>query len=251
MYQNGSKTRNNRTVPDHSFLVAVGRAAQEDMLKECDLWEREAGELAIPDKVELQVLELARKLEKKQLNKKRNRYIRRYSYMAAAVTLLVTVSFAVLLVNADAWHGKAFNFIFQDSAAYIRIIPVETGGSDINAQTNLPADWGDAYYPDYLPEGYEFVEADTAGNARSITFQNDNGDILILSQEPSEGAEVLIDNEGTENGETDVQGSPGFWSSKGGETTLMWNQYGHLFMLYGPTDLNELKKVAEHLLYVE
>jgi hypothetical protein len=133
----------------------------------------------------------------------------------------------------------------------MKIIPVETGGTDGKTKGNLPADWTDVYYPDYLPEGYQFVKADTAGNERSITFQNEDGDILIFSQEPSEGAEVLIDKEGTENGETDVQGSTAFWSSKGGETNLMWNEYGCLFMLYGPTDLKELKKTAEHLLYIE
>jgi hypothetical protein len=132
----------------------------------------------------------------------------------------------------------------------MKIIPVETGVPDENTQSNLPADWEDVYYPDYLPEGYQFAEAAVAGNARTISFQN-GGDILIFSQEPSEGAEVLIDKEGTENGETEVQGTTAFWSSKGGETTLMWNEYGLLFMLYGPMDLNELKKVAEHLLYME
>lgn len=236
---------------NHSFFAAVGRAAQEDMLRECDLWDQESGELTIPDKVESQILELAKKHEKKHLNKKRNRYIRRYTTTAAAILLFVTVSFAVLFVNADAWRGKVFGFMFQDSAAYMKIVPVETDGPEMDAQKNLPADWEGVYYPDYLPEGYRFTEASAAGNAKSITFQRKNGDILILSQEPSEGAEVLIDKDGTENGETEVQGSPAFWSSKGGETTLMWNDYGFLFMLYAPADLDELKKVAEHLLYIE
>jgi hypothetical protein len=170
---------------------------------------------------------------------------------AAIIVLLVTGSFTALLVSADAWRGKAFSFIFQNSETYMKIIPVETEDPDAASGKNLPADWESVYYPDYLPEGYIFVEADTAGRARSITFQNGDEDILILSQEPSEGAEVLIDKEGTENGETEVQGSTGFWSSKNGDTTLMWNKYGHLFMLYGPLDLDELKKVAEHLLYLE
>lgn len=236
---------------DHSFFVALGRAAQEDMLRECDLWEKEAGELTIPDKVESQILELAVKHEKKHLNKKRNRYIRRYTKTAAVIMLLVTVSFTVLFVNADAWRGKVFGFMFQDSDAYMKIVPVETGGPETDAEKNLPADWEGVYYPDYLPEGYRFTEASAAGNARSITFQSEDGDILILSQEPSEGAEVFVDKEGTENGETEVQGSTAFWSSKGGETTLMWNEYGFLFMLYGPEDLDELKKIAAHLLYIE
>ncbi len=51
------------------IITAIGKAAEKEMLEECDLWEREAGDLRVPEKVELQILELARKHEKKYLNK--------------------------------------------------------------------------------------------------------------------------------------------------------------------------------------
>ena len=124
----------------------------------------------------------------------------------------------------------------------MKVIPVEAGKPGASAEKNLPPDWEGIYYPDYLPEGYEFVEAAAEGKAKTIVFQSKEQDVLILTQEPSDGAEILIDKESAESGDTSIQGNPAFWTSKNGETTLLWNQYGNLLMLYGPVELDEIKK---------
>jgi hypothetical protein len=200
--------------------------------------------------VESRILTLARKLEKKQLHKKRDRLVRRYTKAAAVFVLIITVSFTALLAGADALCGKFFDFIFQDSDAYTKVISVETSDPGAEVGKNLPSDWKEVYYPDYLPQGYQYIDASTAGTSKTIIFQNGRQDTLILTQEPSDGAEILVDKDGVESGETSVQGNPAFWTDKKGELTLMWNQYGFLFMLYGPVKLDEMTEVAEHLLYV-
>lgn len=250
MNLNSNEYDKNGISPSDSFFAAIGKAAEEEMLKECELWELESGDIKIPEKVESQILSLARKLEKKQLNKRRDRLIKRYAKTAAVIVLLVSISFTVLFANADALRGEFFGLIFQNSDAYVKVIPVVTSGAGADAKKNLPSDWKEVYYPDYLPERYEFVEAESAGDAKSITFQNDEGDTLLLTQEPSAGAEILVDKEGAETGETSIQGNPAFWTSKDGETTLLWNQYGSFFMLYGPVALDEMIRFADHLLYV-
>ncbi|HVI41046.1 MAG TPA: DUF4367 domain-containing protein [Anaerovoracaceae bacterium] len=250
MNQGGNDYDKDSMVPGDSFFAAIGKAAEEEMLKECELWEREAGDIKIPEKVESQILTLARKLEKKQLNMKRNHFIKRFAKTAAVIVILVTVSFTVLFASADALRGKFFDFIFQNSGAYTKVIPVETSDPAADVKNKLPSDWKGVYYPDYMPEGYQFAEAEAAGSSKTIAFQNNALDVLLFTQEPSEGAEVLVDKEGVETGETIIQGNSAFWTLKEGETTLMWNQYGFLFMLYGPLDLDEMIKIAEHLLYI-
>ncbi len=250
MNQNSSEYFKDCSAPGDGFFTAVGKAAEEEMLIECALWEQQAGDIGIPANVESQILALARKHEKRYLNKRRDRFIRRYAKLSAAVVLLVSVAFTALIAGADALHGNLFQFISQDSDAYMKVIPVATSEPGTDTEKNLPADWDGAYYPDYLPEGYAFVEADTEGKAKSIVFQNEGEDVLLLTQEPAGDAEILVDKEDAKTGETSIQGNPAFWISKGDETTLMWNQYGSLFMLYGPIDLDEITKVAEHLLYV-
>jgi hypothetical protein len=72
MNQNRKEYHRKKTAFSDSFLIAVGKAAEQEMLRECEIWENEAGELKIPENVEAQILELARKHEKKYLNRKRN-----------------------------------------------------------------------------------------------------------------------------------------------------------------------------------
>lgn len=249
MNQNKGFERNSTTDGD-SYLTVIAKAAEEEMLMECTLWEREAGDIQVPFKTEEQILKLARKLEKKQLNKKRDRFLKRYAKTAAVIVLLLSISFTALLANADALRSEYFDFIFQNNGTYMKLIPVETGNTNEKADYPLPPDWKEVYYPDYLPDGYQFLDAEAAGSARTIVFQNNETGTLILTQEPSEGAEILVDKENTSNGKTYIQGNPAYWTAKNGETTLIWNQYGSLFMLYGPVELEEMVEMAGHLLYV-
>jgi hypothetical protein len=251
MVQNSNGYDKDCMAPGDSFFAAIGKAAEEEMLKECELWEKEAGDIRVPEKAEARILALARKLEKRQLNKKRDHLIRRYAKTAAVIVVLVSVSFTALLANADALRGRFFDFVFQDNDTYTKVIPVQTSDNGTGAEKNLPADWKEVYYPDYLPQGYLFTESTASGTAKTIIFQNRQEDTLVLTQEPSDGAEILVDKDGVKSGETSVQGNPAFWTDKDSELTLMWNEYGVLFMLYGPLDMEEMTKVAEHLLYVE
>lgn len=250
MNQNSKGFDRNSTTACDSCLTVIAKAAEEEMLRECTLWEREAGDIQVPFKTEDQILRLARKLEKKQLNKNRDRFLKRYAKTAAVVVLLLSISFAALLANADALRSEYFDFIFQSNDTYMKVIPVETGNTDAKTEYPFPPDWKEVYYPDYLPDGYQFLEAEAAGPARTIVFQNKEKETLILTQEPSEGAEILVDKENTKNGKTYIQGNPAYWTGKNEETTLIWNQYGSLFMLYGPIELEEMVEIAGHLLYV-
>ena len=67
--KHNSNEETNSVAPSDSFFAVVGKAAEEEMLTECELWERDAVEIQIPEKTEVQILALARKYEKKQLNK--------------------------------------------------------------------------------------------------------------------------------------------------------------------------------------
>jgi|GEM_PF-1436472 hypothetical protein len=251
MNQNFNEHENLFMAPEDGLFAVVGKAAEREMLKECELWEQIAGDIQIPEETEAQILSLAIRLEKKQLNKKRDRILKRYTKAAAAAILFVLISSTVFFVNADALRSQFFNFIFQDNGSYTKVISVESGQSDVDMTKNLPSDWKEVYYPDYLPEGYEFVKAESAGNSRSITFQNREKNILLLTQEPSGESEMLIDSEGVTRGETTIHGNSAFWTAKGNETTLIWNQYGTLFMLFGQVELDEMIKVADHLLYMK
>ena len=113
MDQNSINYSNNGASPDDSPFTSIGKAAEEEMLTECELWERQAGDIIIPENVEAQILELAIKHEKRQLNKKRDRFIRRYAKIAAAFVIVISVAFTALLAGADALRGNFFSIYFS------------------------------------------------------------------------------------------------------------------------------------------
>ena len=245
--------QNNKKMQAHSdrFLSYIGKIAEDEMLKECDQWEKAMKKLKIPKKLESQILMTAGTDSRDRRKQKISYRIRRYMKTAATVVLIVTLAFAMLVVSVEALRNEVFNLIFQSNDAYTKVIPVETITPGRDVVEKLPSDWKDVYYPAYLPEDYEFVEAETASSAKTLAFQNEAADVLLLTQEPWDEAEILIDTQSTDSGETFIHGSDAFWTSKNGETTLMWSQYGTMFMLYGPVDLDEIIKVAENLLLVQ
>lgn len=68
MNQNSKEFEKNSAAAAENFCAVIARAAEEEMLKECSLCELKAGDIRIPLKTEAQILTLAGKLEKSQLN---------------------------------------------------------------------------------------------------------------------------------------------------------------------------------------
>lgn len=107
------------STPGDGFFAVIGKAAEEEMLKECELWELKAGDIKIPEKTESRILALAREGPKKQRNKhniSRERLIKRYAKGAAVVVLLLSASFTALLTGATTLRGKLVEFIFQNNS---------------------------------------------------------------------------------------------------------------------------------------
>ena len=104
------------SVPDDGFFAVIGKAAEEEMLKECELWELKAGDVTIPEKTESRILALAREFEENQRNKKRNQIIKRYVKGAAVAALLLSASCTALLTGANTLRGKLVDFIFQNNS---------------------------------------------------------------------------------------------------------------------------------------
>lgn len=63
MVHNSNEFCTNSKTSGDNFITAVGKAAEEEMLRECELWEREAGNIRIPEMVESKILALANGLE--------------------------------------------------------------------------------------------------------------------------------------------------------------------------------------------
>lgn len=70
MNQSGNQIFKNNTTPEDSFLTAIGKAAEEELLVECERWEQQAGDVSVPRNVEFRILALVR--NQQQPNKKKD-----------------------------------------------------------------------------------------------------------------------------------------------------------------------------------
>lgn len=234
-----------------SFLAYVAKAAEDDMLDEFDRWEKEAADVKVPANTEFIILSMADEFHKIQNREERKKFFKRFVRVAAIVILAAATTLTALTVSVEAVRSKVFEFLFQENKEYMNVVPVETSGNSENIKSLLPADWENTYYPDYLPKGYEFKEAEDNGISHMIAFQNDNGDVLLFSQQPSDDTGMIVDNENTEKGELTVNGNPAFWMSKNGETTLIWSRDSTRFMASGKMDLDELTQIAKNIIFIK
>lgn len=104
------------STPEDGLFAVIGKAAEEEMLKECELCELKAGDVTIPEETESRILALAGKPEREQMNRKRVGFIKRYATGAAVLIFLLSASFTALLAGANTLRGKLVDLIFQNNS---------------------------------------------------------------------------------------------------------------------------------------
>lgn len=234
-----------------SFLAYVAKAAEEEMLNEFEQWEKELSDAVVPKDTELKILKMADDFNKLHAKEQRRESFNKYVRIAAVVILAITTVLATLTFSVEAVRIKVFDFLFQENEEYMQVIPVETSGENERIKSLLSGDWENFYYPDYLPKGYRLEEAENEGLPYMMAFVNENGDVLLFSQQPADEGMLIVDNENTEKGELTINGSPAFWTSKNNETTLVWTLNGARFTAFGKVELEELIRLAENLVFIK
>lgn len=234
-----------------SFLAYVSNAAEEEMLNEFDQWEKEVSDVNVPENTESEILKMAEFFHKLQKKEEKRKRLIKCVKVAAIVILAVTTALTTLTVSVEAVRNRVFDFLFQENEVYMNVIPVETSGSHEEIKRLLPGDWENFYYPNYLPEGYHFEEAEKDGIFSMLAFINEDEDVLLFSQQPADEGRLIVDNEDTEKGELTINGNNAFWTSKNNETTLVWNQNGTRLMVSGQAELDVLIQLAESLIFIK
>jgi len=251
MMQNKSELNRAIKARSDGFLAYIAQVAETDMLTEFDEWEKNSSVVEVPKNLESQILNTAHELNREQKRKRYRNTCMKVLKMAAIIILIVAVSFSGLLINAEAFRLRIFDFVFDSNKEFTKVVTVESGSNVLTIKKNLPEGWQGLFYPGYLPEGYLLDEAEEIGDSKTMIFKDKNQAVLVLTQGPISESEVRVNNEGVESGEFLIDGSPVFWTSRKGEITLIWNWNDFEFLLYGPENLSEMTKIAEELLYIK
>lgn len=234
-----------------SFLAYVGKASEEEMLREFDKWESELGDEKVPLNIDTNILKMAKDFETKEKAKKKTENVRKSLKLAALVMIIVTTSFTVLAINVDAFRLKIFDFLFESNEEYTSITPVEENADTGEVEKEIPAEWTGFFSAGYLPSGYSLAGTEVIGETKIIYYMDDVQNIVSLRQEPAGSAAFNTDNKDVEKGEISIEGALAYWTLKNGQITLIWNHNNYRLVLYGPIKIEEMVKIAENLIFVK
>ncbi|MDR1134753.1 MAG: DUF4367 domain-containing protein [Clostridiales Family XIII bacterium] len=170
------------------------------------------------------------------------------SILKVAVIALVflSLSLTVLVVSVDAFKYKAFDWLFSQEDGYNQFIPYELMEEESRMQ-----DWHGYYFPEYVPAGYRPAESyKTDGHIFNIRFVDENQNFIGFQQSPLASSGFLVDNEGSESGQSDIDGETGFWNLHDDTLTLLWMRGETGFLITSNAlSVEEAEKIAKSLAY--
>lgn len=249
MNENYSKLVKNRS---DAFLTYIARAADDEMMEEFARLEEKNQDLAIPKELDKKLRSAASEFQRTEDRRQAAKKLRSFTKAAAVILLALTLTLGVTISKADAFRLRLFHYLFSEKDKYSEINVSEYENNE-PIRSLLPKSWTNTYYPDYLPEGFAFYKAtggDKKHKKKVIYFKDADEQIIVFSQGGLNDANsIMINNEEVIKQESEVKGYPAYYIlCETGETTLIWNQSEHGFMLYSPLTIDELQKIADSLI---
>lgn len=104
-----------------------------------------------------------------------------------------------------------------------------------------------AMVPTLLPEGYQKTDQLEAGGTLQIIYTNPAGDELIYERQISDTRQLIIDTEGVQIDEIQINNIKGFFYTKKNVQNLVWQEGPYIFMIYGKITKEELLNIAESI----
>lgn len=183
----------------------------------------------------------SKKLEKKN---KRIKKINSLSKRVAIILITLVICITTITFSVEAFRIKVLNFIIDKQERYTSI---EVSGKQVeNEKGKLLDNWTDFYLPDYVPEGFEIVNAEKYGNIRIIYYENKDGVEIEFSQSPN-GNNHQLDTENAQIDKIKIKDKEAILIEKNGLITLLWYNDEDTFNLIGKTDKNEIIKMAKSI----
>ncbi len=230
-----------------AVLTYVGKSLAEESDAEYERIVAEMSDVKMPEDLRMQIKGMTEADRQETGKKSSGRIVKKLS-IAACVALAVFVGAgAILVTNVDAVRDKFRNFIMEEEPTHITLTP---NSEENGLPEGVPATWEGFWYPSYLPEGFEFDFAADREWMKTLTFKDENGDYIYLSQESAEGSIISIDNEADENGSVRIKNMyDGYWIKNGEEYFLVWIQADRIIDIRASIDLDKIIKIAESLKY--
>ena len=104
-----------------------------------------------------------------------------------------------------------------------------------------------AMVPTVLPEGYQKASQLEDSDWLQIIYTNLAGDELILDRQLSDTRQLIIDTEGVQIEEIQINNIKGFFYTNKNVQNLVWQEGPYIFMIFGKTTKEDLLNMAESI----
>lgn len=144
-------------------------------------------------------------------------------------------------MSVEAFRIHFLNLFIESDEDHNRIDYIE---SEISLK--LPEGWNGVYYPTYLPNGYNLLDAEASEHTKIVMFINPDNELLILTQN-SNSMGMNIDSEQSDIEMVPINDNDGYMTNKDGMITISWSDNGTVLTLEGREKISIMLKIAEKI----
>lgn len=131
-------------------------------------------------------LEFARDFDEKKKRRDRAQSIKRLSQVAAVFLVFIVVTFSVALEASDAFRVRLYSLLFNSENGSVLLSEEES---------DLIEDWEDYWYPEFIPEGFNLVDAGADGGQKILLFTSKDGEAEFRIMEKPLHTSIGVDTD--------------------------------------------------------
>lgn len=190
-------------------------------------------------------LEFARDFDGKKKKKDRARRMKRLSQVAAIFLICIVVTFSVALEASDAFRVYFYSLFSNDSNGSVALSEHES---------DLIGDWEDYWYPGFIPEGFNLVDAGDDGGQKILLFESSDGKKELRIIEIPLDASIGIDTDTNSTEEIKVGYYRGYYfdDEKNNHISIFWRTKDRQIVVMASSSIGKeiVKRISVNLEYI-
>ena len=154
---------------------------------------------------------------------------------AVAALGILCIGLTTAFASSETFRVRVFSMFAEDHGQYTEIGLRE----DEQKAFDVPNGWEGMYYPTYIPDGFEVINAENLSEQIFlISFENKNNEYLTF-EEMTEDAESNIDTENAQVYYTEIHGNTALVSVKADLTIVSWNEQNRILSVVFDGEMEE------------
>lgn len=223
------------------ILHEFGRHYSEKLNNEADVLAEKYKDIPVPERLDEWFENYSNGLKRTAERNKRNALVKKYTTRVAVVLLGLLLTSAIVTMSVEAFRVRFLNLFIESSEDHNRIDFIE---SEVSLE--LPEGWNGVYYPTYLPDGYNLLDAQASEHTNIVMFIDSDNELLIFTQNSNDMG-MNIDSEQSDIEMVPINDTDGYMTNKDGMITISWTENGTVLTLEGTEEISIIIKIAEKI----